>query len=288
MKIKFWGVRGSIPVCGKEFIRYGGDTTCVEVRDSHDNVVIIDAGTGIRRLGKQLLTEGKRSYAMLFTHSHWDHVMGFPFFVPIYLKGTEMHMMGCPFAQDVVKNMISKTMQAPSFPVQFDQVAAKFTFSEICTDTFNLGAMTITPILTSHPNHGIGYRFTEGAASFVFLTDNELAYVHPGGLQLRDYEEFARGADLLVHDSEYVSSEYENRKTWGHSTCQQAIDLALRAGVKKFGLTHHNQERTDDQVDKMVAECKKTAELRSSALEIFGVAADTEIILESKEVAKQV
>lgn len=285
MLIKFWGARGSVPVSGKDYVRYGGDTTCVEIRSAGGELIIVDAGTGIRRLGNKLLEEKCRSFSILFTHSHWDHVMGFPFFYPIYSKGTEIHMLGCPFAQNAVKEMISKTMQPPSFPVKFDEVSARFVFSEICTDSFSIGGITVHPILTSHPNHGMGYRFTEGDTSFVFLTDNELGYTHPGGLAFRDYEEFSRGADLLVHDSEFLQEEYDKKRTWGHSTINQALDLAIMARVKRFGLFHHNQDRTDSQIDDMVAQCRGRIRRENSPMECFAAASDMEIILSGDRVS---
>ncbi len=286
MKIKFWGTRGSIPVSGPEYNRYGGDTTCVEIRNKENEIIIIDAGSGIRRLGKSLLEEGRKSYTVLFTHSHWDHVMGFPFFMPVYRNDTEIHMMGCPFAQNAVKDMISKTMQPPTFPVRFEEVASKFYFSEICTDGFNIGSMRIIPTLLSHPNHGLGYKFIEDGVSFVFITDNELGYTHNGGLTPRDYEEFGRNADLFVHDSEWRIDEYVKRRTWGHSTFKQAAELALRAGAKRFGMFHHNQERTDSQIDEMVSDCRGIIKREHSDMECFAVAAGQEIELKKSESLK--
>ncbi|MBI5242095.1 MAG: MBL fold metallo-hydrolase [Elusimicrobia bacterium] len=271
MLIKFWGARGSIPVSGREYLRYGGDTTCVELRAAGGEVVIIDAGSGIRRLGKRLMKEGRQSFILLFTHSHWDHVMGFPFFLPIYFKGTRLRMMGCPFAQKAVKDVIARTMQPPVFPVKFDDIGAKFAYSEICAEPFRIGGMRVEPVLLSHPNRGLGYRFIERGKSFVFLTDNELGLVHPGGLALKDYVEFCRGADLLVHDCEYLDSEYPKRRAWGHSTLSQALRLALASSVRRLGLFHHNQERTDAQIDAMVRECRARIRRERSRLKCFAV-----------------
>ena len=134
MKIKFWGARGSIPVSGKNYIKYGGSTTCVEVRTKKDELVIVDAGSGIRLLGKDLLKKSRHSFNMLFTHSHWDHVLGFPFFAPIYNKKTRIRIMGCSFSSDSVREIIAKTMQPPGFPVKFEEIEARFEFGSICAE----------------------------------------------------------------------------------------------------------------------------------------------------------
>ncbi|HAH06463.1 MAG TPA: MBL fold metallo-hydrolase [Elusimicrobia bacterium] len=279
MLIRFWGARGSIPVCGKDTLRYGGDTTCVEIRTSDGQVVVVDAGTGIRRLGKKLIREGHKSCILLFTHAHWDHVMGFPFFLPVYHKDFRIRTMGCPFAQRTIKDVISKTMQPPSFPIKFSDISAQFQYTDICERPFRIGSMTVAPILLSHPNQGMGYRFTEKGRSFVFLTDNELGVVHPGGLAMKDYVRFCRGADLLVHDSEYLDEEYPRRRAWGHSTLSQALHLALTSEVKSYGLYHHNQDRTDRQVDAMVSECRRRIRREGSKLRCFAVAQDQEVRL---------
>jgi phosphoribosyl 1,2-cyclic phosphodiesterase len=277
MLVRCWGARGSIPVSGREYLRYGGDTPCVEIRTGDDSIVIIDAGSGIRRLGNRLLAEKRRDYALIFTHAHWDHIMGFPFFRPIYRSGTHIDMFGCPFAQTSVREMISRIMTAPNFPVNFEDIKAEIRYQEACQETFSLGGLTITSIPLSHPNQGIGYRFEEGGKSFVFLTDNELTYRHPGGLEYEDYCAFAKGADLLVHDAEYRPQDYRKTRAWGHSVYTDALRLALDAGVGRLGLFHHNQERADDAVDEMVADCRRIA--AGSPLECFAVHQDMEIVV---------
>ena len=271
MQIKFWGARGSIPVSGKQYIKYGGSTTCVEVRSKTNELVIIDAGSGIRLLGKELLKNSRNNFNMLFTHSHWDHVLGFPFFAPIYNKKTHIKIMGCSFSSDPVREIIAKTMQPPGFPVKFEEISARFEFASVCASGCDIGGMQVLPIELSHPNNGLGYRFCEGGRTFVFLTDNELGFVHPGGRAFCDYLAFSRGADLLVHDADYTDAEYPRRKTWGHSTWQQALDLAVKAEVRAFGLFHHNQDRSDAEVDRTVAECTRLARRAGSKLKCFAV-----------------
>jgi phosphoribosyl 1,2-cyclic phosphodiesterase len=277
MLIRCWGARGSIPVSGEEYLRYGGDTPCMEIRTKDNAIIIVDAGSGIRRLGNRLLEENRHEYTMIFTHAHWDHIMGFPFFKPIYLPETRIGLFGCPFAQASVKGMISRIMAPPNFPVSYDDIMAEITYQESCREAFTVGSLTVTPIPTSHPNQGMGYRFDEEGKSFVFLTDNELSYRHPGGMAFEDYCASVKGADLLFHDAEYRPEDYPQTRTWGHSVFTDALRLALSAKVSRFGLFHHNQDRTDRAVDEMVEECRKIATGRS--LDCFAVHQDMEIVL---------
>ncbi|MCX5784672.1 MAG: MBL fold metallo-hydrolase [Elusimicrobia bacterium] len=279
MKIKFWGARGSIPVCGKKYLKYGGSTTCLELRSQKDELIIVDAGSGIRLLGKELLKNPHNEFTMLFTHSHWDHVIGFPFFAPIYSKKTRIRILGCTFSSDAVREIIAKTMQPPGFPVKFEEIEAKFEFDSVFEAGCDLGNIKVMPVELSHPNRGLGYRFFEGGRSFVFLTDNELGFIHPGGLAPQNYADFCRGADLLVHDADYTDQEYPRRKTWGHSTYRQAVDLALAAGVSVLGLFHHNQDRSDPEIDAAVDECTKIFKASGSKTKCFAVREGQEIKL---------
>ena len=279
MKITCWGARGSIAVSGKDYVKYGGDTTCVEVRSKNNDIIILDAGTGMRRLGNKLLASNERDLRILFTHAHWDHLMGFPFFKPIYMKGTSIAMYGCPYAQKSVKAMIGNTMAAPYFPVDYGLLQAEISSHSVCKESFQIGPVTITPIALSHPNMGIGYRFAEDGKSFVFLTDNELAHKHHGGLGYDDYLRFSEGADLLVHDAEYTPDQYAMTKGWGHSLYTDALRLAMEAKVRRFGLFHHNQDRTDAQQDKIVDDCRSIAKEKKAQLSCFALEPQMEISL---------
>ena len=279
MIIKFWGTRGSIPVSGKEFVKYGGDTTCVEIRTENDEIIIVDAGTGIRKLGKQLLSEERFSYHMIFTHAHWDHLLGFPFFRPIYRKETDISLYGCPFAQQSVKDMISKTMLPPYFPVYYDSIQAEIKYHGACKCLFHIDTVSITPISLSHPNRANGYKFVENDRSFVFMTDNELSHIHPGGLNFLEYVNFAEQADLLVHDAEFTYEEYALTKTWGHSVYLDALKLAVEARVKNFGLFHHNQDRTDKALESLEHECRKIISNEGLNMNCFAVFDGMEYIL---------
>lgn len=257
MWIKCWGSRGSIPVSGPQFQKYGGDTTCVEIRTRSGEIVIVDAGTGIRRLGNELIGGTNSDYHFIITHAHWDHLMGYPFFKPLYTHESRFHMHRCPFPKKFMENMITKVMTPPNFPVRYSELRAQLIYEEGDPVEFSIGSMQVIPIPLSHPNQGSGYKFIEDGKVFVFLTDNELGYVHPGGRPFADYREFARDADLLFHDAEYTPEEYEQQILWGHSSYTDALNLALEAGVKTFGLFHMNQDRGDDDVDAILDRCKK-------------------------------
>jgi phosphoribosyl 1,2-cyclic phosphodiesterase len=279
MIIRCWGSRGSVPVSGNEYLKYGGDTTCMEIIGNDGTIIIVDAGTGIRKLGNDLSRGGLKDFNIIFTHAHWDHLMGFPFFKPIYTKGISLHLYGCPFAQASIKDILSKSMSPPYFPVNFEDLRADISYHGACSGGFDIGSIQVTPILLSHPNQGIGYKFVEEGKSFVFLTDNELTYKHPGGRDYREYLEFSANADLLIHDSEYTREEYRATRGWGHSTFEDSLRLALEAHVHQFGLFHHNQDRTDAALDGIVETCENTIDDRHAALHCFAVSAGTEISL---------
>ncbi|MGD8210215.1 MAG: MBL fold metallo-hydrolase [Desulfobacterales bacterium] len=274
MIIKIWGSRGSIPVSGKEYLKYGGDTTCLEIRTKSDDIIIVDAGTGIRRLGNQLATERRRHLNFVFTHAHWDHVMGFPFFKPLYNKNTRIQVYPCPYHSKFVETILSKIMAPPNFPVKYADITAKISYPDACPLAFEIGSVSVVPVALNHPNGGSGYKFTEDGRCLVFLTDNELGHVHPGGLAFDDYLKFARGADLLIHDAEYTRQEYKTFIDWGHSVYTDVLDLAQKAGVKKLGLFHLNQERTDRQMDKIVKDCQDRIAAKGQNLECVGVTSD--------------
>jgi phosphoribosyl 1,2-cyclic phosphodiesterase len=280
MRIRCWGARGSLPVSGREFVKYGGDTACIEIRTKNDAVIIVDAGTGIRRLGKRLLSDNRLAYSLLLTHVHWDHILGFPFFTPIYRTGTKIDLYGCPFTLGSVEAMLSRSMTPPHFPVRFEQTLAVFSFHRVCDTPFSIDSVSVSSIALSHPNNGLGYKFVEDGRSFVFLTDNELTFKHPGGLDFNDYRDFSAGADCLIHDAEFKPEEYGRTKGLGHSVYLDALQLAVDAGVKRFGLYHHNFDRTDEGIDEMVGQCRTVArEKKAGSLECFALTQDFELEL---------
>lgn len=279
MLIRCWGSRGSIPVSGREYVKYGGDTTCVEIRAASGDVIIIDAGTGIRKLGLSLAKDSSLKLNFIFTHAHWDHLMGFPFFEPLYNKETEIIVYRCPFPEHYAENMINRLMTPPHFPVRYSDLKANISFMDGCPEAFKIGSVLVEPIPLSHPNNGCGYRFSENGKTFVFLTDNELSCVHNGGLRIEDYIEFSRDADLLFHDAEYTPEEYKHCIEWGHSTYTDALELGIKAGVKKLGLFHLNRERTDEDMDSIVEECRRIISEKGVKMDCFAVGYNYELKL---------
>ena len=279
MFIRCWGSRGSIPVSGESYLKYGGDTTCLEIRAESGDIIVVDAGTGIRRCGNQLNSEGHHKYHLLFTHAHWDHIMGFPFFRPLHFSDSHLHLHGCPFDSDYVKQFLSQVMGKPHFPVAYADIQAKISYEPFCPQKFQIGTVYIEPIAISHPDGGSGYKFTENSKSFVFLTDNELGYIHPGGLEYSEYVKIVNGADLLIHDAEYTPEEYRQHKKWGHSVYVDTLKLAMDADCKTLGLFHLNQERTDLEMDRMVDECKQIIAEGNNSINCFGVSCDWQMTL---------
>jgi phosphoribosyl 1,2-cyclic phosphodiesterase len=231
MIIRCWGSRGSIAVSGKEYVKYGGDTTCMEVRTDDGEVIIFDAGTGLRSLGNALHQEKIRKLHVLFTHAHWDHLMGFPFFKPLFTSGTTLNLCGYPAGKPSFRDVIAGLMSAPYFPVQLDSedIRARLRFKDLGERPFKIGGVRIRPIFLNHPNGGLGYRLEEGGRSFVFLTDNELDFRHAGGCSFERYAAFCAGADLLIHDAEYDQKDYQFNRGWGHSLYTDAVRLAMQA-----------------------------------------------------------
>jgi phosphoribosyl 1,2-cyclic phosphodiesterase len=277
MKIKIWGCRGSIASPGEHTIRYGGNSTCLEIRSADGELFIVDAGSGIRNLGKALGHDSDTSQIrFFFTHSHWDHLAGFPFFEPAYSDRFTITFCSGPHAQSSIERYVSRQMEAPFFPVEFNQLRARFKFccenptmeSRNCP----LGSMQCRAFPISHPNGGHGYKFIEGGKTFVFLPDNELGFRHEGGLTRDQYVEICRGADLLLHDAQYTEEEYRRTRGWGHSTYTDAVDLAIEAGVTRLGLFHHDPDRTDDDLDRQLHLCQENVVKSGSRLDCFSCA----------------
>ncbi len=279
MKIHCWGSRGSVAVSGKEYIKYGGDTTCIEIAGSDGELIILDAGTGIRGLGVRLEQEHTSSINLLITHAHWDHLSGFPFFAPIYDKKTHITVYGPQPTQVSLKKIISKTMSAPYFPIDFKDIEADITFPRMNGSDYSIGSVLVKTIPLRHPSEGVGYSLAQGGKRFVFLTDNELGDNYSNGLKYKDYVKFASHADLLFHDAEYKREEYKKTKGWGHSAYLDAVKLGLDAEVKALGLFHHNQERTDSEINSIVKECKEVIAQKGSKMRCFAVAKGYEVTL---------
>jgi phosphoribosyl 1,2-cyclic phosphodiesterase len=280
MRIKCWGARGSFPACGANFVRYGGDTSCVEVESSKGDLVILDAGTGIRAFGEQFAGAPEKVIHLVFTHTHIDHIVGFPYFKPLFNERTTLHIYGCACGADSLETALRKFMRSPYFPVDFSALPSEIIFHEVTATPFVIGALRFTPIRLNHPNGGCGYRIEERGATLVFLTDNELEYGKPGW-DAEYFESLCEGADLLMHDAEYTDEEYKQYQSWGHSKYTDAVKLAIASKAKRLGLFHVNARRTDDDMDAIVKDAKAIISESGSGMECYGIGTGFEIEIQS-------
>lgn len=252
MKIRFWGTRGSIPSPGPSTIRYGGNTSCIEVTLDDGTLIVLDAGSGIRPLGKAL---GAAQGTLLLTHYHWDHIQGFPFFDSAYIPGSEFHVLGPEFNGFGPREYLSNQMVAPYFPATVSQMTALAGFGVMPRAPIRLGSATVTATRVSHPSVTLGYRIEADDAVFVYISDNEVD-VAPRDL-LTNIVDLASDADILVHDCQYTESEYAGKHGWGHSTPRQATRVAREAGVHELVLFHHDPTHNDEQVEALADEASR-------------------------------
>lgn len=277
MQIKVWGCRGSIPSPGKESIKYGGESTCLEILTNSKQRIIIDAGSGIRKLGQVILNDKTNTHiTLILTHAHWDHLMGFPFFMPAYFSKYSITLCGGPIPQNTLLNFLKHQMEAPFFPVEFQVLKANIKSGCHCDEGFcdhllpkGESSIVCHSIPLNHPNGGFGFKFFSNDKSFVFLTDTEIRHKHASGLSRKEYLDFCKGVDLLFHDAQYTEEEYKKTISWGHSTYQDAVDFAIEAGVKSLGLCHHDPDRSDDDIDKQLNTIQNYILKSGSHLECF-------------------
>lgn len=255
--VHFWGVRGSIPAPGAETVRYGGNTSCVEMRVG-GKCLIFDGGTGLRVLGKHLMKQMPIEAYMFFTHSHWDHIQGFPFFIPAFIPGNCFHIYGSLAPNGAsIKERLTQQMQDPNFPVPIQIMKSDLRFYDLVPgDVFKIDDITIETGHLNHPNTAMGYRVTWQGHSVVYATDTEH---FPDRLD-ENLLHLARNADALIYDACYTDEEYHNPKAprigWGHSTWQAGLAVAKAAGVKHPIMFHHDPNHDDDFLDDVEAQVK--------------------------------
>ncbi|WP_020564781.1 MBL fold metallo-hydrolase [Methylosarcina fibrata] len=267
MKFKFWGVRGSIPSPGPNTVKYGGNTTCIEIRTNDGDLIILDAGTGIHALAQSLLKEMPINAHIFITHTHWDHIQGLPFFIPIFIPGNQISIYGGldPVTHEQINRALTVQLQYSFFPIQEAQLKARIHYLTISAGIpVKVGSATITPIILNHPVLNFGYRIDCDGQSIFFTGDYEmpLNIYQPDD---EDHEQFQcyideqkkevllamKDVDALIIDSPFTKSEYANKHGWGHGTYDSAIELSRAANVKRLFLTHHEPTRTDAELDKI-------------------------------------
>ena len=296
MKVKFWGTRGSVPTPGKDTVRYGGNTPCLEVRLHKGNLVILDAGTGIRGLGDALMATGESVKAYIaISHPHWDHIHGFPFFKPLYISGNEFTIIGAQSPKLHLRQMISDQMDKTYFPIQLNELKAKIRFHPVKEESIPIFDATLVSIFVNHPAFALGYRINVGVHSLVYISDNEpfdrevarsiknvdkkivAAYMKVKGDPNQRIFDFCRGADILIHDTTYTPEEYVNHVGWGHSHYLFSLKIADEAAVKRLVLFHHEQTHSDEKVDEILTTCLREIRTRNYKFECIAATEGMEL-----------
>src|SRR6476660_2926955 len=301
-RIKFWGTRGSIAVPSPETLRYGGDTTCMELR-ADGEIIVLDAGTGIRPLGIALDREFQTrpiKLSLLITHAHWDHIQGFPFFKPAYDSKNEIRIFGFDGAGATFREIMTEPMKSPFFPISMRELSARMDINKLNEMKFSLGKLDIHAVFVNHPGVCAGYRIFTSGGSVAFLPDHEPYefFLHSArGKELSAEQarqiaaeqhaaliQFLRGSDILILDSQYTDQEYTTHIGWGHGSISSAVSLAFEAEVHTLLLFHHDPSHDDETVDTMVESARDLAMKSGSHLEVAGAQQGSEFLLEAKKI----
>lgn len=284
--VRFWGTRGSIPTPGSKTRRYGGNTSCVEV-NIDQQIFILDAGTGLRELGHELLTRnlGAVEAHLLFSHTHWDHIQGFPFFLPAYQPTTKLHVYEIARHDERFTRLLLGQMRSEYFPVTFSDLGGHILPAYFENDTTTVGGVTLRCFEQTHPGRSFAYRIEHGGKSVVYATDSELdLLLENKDATLSDFDaprvsprpitDFMRDAELLIADAQYTDDEYPKKIGWGHSRVSTVVDLAIAAGIGRLALFHHDPLHSDDRIDSIVEAAKVRVSKRGSKLDVFAARED--------------
>jgi phosphoribosyl 1,2-cyclic phosphodiesterase/CheY-like chemotaxis protein len=277
-RVKFWGVRGSIPTPGATTVFFGGNTACIELR-ADGELVVLDAGSGIRPLGEALAEEyGERPIALtlLITHTHWDHIQGFPFFLPAYSAKNRVRILGYEGARDGLAATLAGQMESPYFPIALKQMPGNIVIEELKDMTFQIGPIRVDACFSNHPGICVGYRLFTSSGSIVYLPDNETFEKETGDEEVdampRTIEAklaaFIRGADVLIADAQYTRDEYNGHVGWGHGCVEDVVCFAIAGGVKRLFLFHHDPAHDDRMISAMLMDARELARKMGSEIRI--------------------
>lgn len=289
MRIKFWGTRGSIAQSTPNTLRYGGHTSCVEIRSAANDLLVLDAGTGLQGLSRSLLKESSlpRTSSILISHTHWDHIQGLPFFTPFFVSDHQWDLFGPASLSQDLESILRGQMQQTYFPITPEIFNASMNYHNIIEGSFEIGDIKVTTRYLNHPGVTLGYRIEVDGYTIVYSTDHEphdcrLAH---GGAPVRGSEDDLHGqflaqADYVIHDTQYLADEYERYRGWGHSTMEYVVDLAHRADVKNLVLFHHDPLRTDSEIDQIIDMGKHRIRGRAGPMEVIGASESVPILLD--------
>ena len=289
--IRFWGTRGSIPTPGPKTRKYGGNTSCVEI-EMDGTLLVCDSGTGVRELGLDLMTRGLQSVVvhMFFSHMHWDHIQGFPFFVPAYQAHNRLYVYEVAPGDDRVQRLLHGQMRSEYFPVSFSDLGSRISADHLRDGQGQVDGITVRCIEQTHPGQSFAFSFEKDGKKVVYATDHELDLVAENRHEIAKRPEqlrrlppafvrFVAGADLLIADGQYTDEEYSSKIGWGHARAHTVVDLALQADVKQCAIFHHDPMHSDDVVDEKIDSCRRRAERAGSKLVVFGAREGLEIKL---------
>jgi phosphoribosyl 1,2-cyclic phosphodiesterase len=276
MIIKVLGTRGSIPTPGKETVKYGGNTTCIDLTIDSGKKIIIDAGSGIRLLSKDIISKKINHINLFLTHSHWDHIQGFPFFIPIYNPNFSIKIFAASPTYERLLDILKGQMKHLYYPVPFREVGAQIEFEKIRKSGISIDGVKISSILTNHPLETHAFKFEENGKTFIFMSDNELDHQDIATVPYEEHLNFVNNADILVHDAQYEKQEIDKHKGWGHSSWEQTVSFAKEAKIKMLYLTHYDPAKKDKQIDKILKIANK---LSGKELKVKGAQEDREIKL---------
>lgn len=268
MRVSFYGVRGSIPTPGQAFVKYGGNTACVHVELNDGTDIVLDAGTGIRLLGKKLIQKTTPIHIIL-SHNHWDHIQGFPFFAPIYQPKRPIFVTPGSTDEDRPEAFLEQ-MSGSFFPVPKEAINADVKVVNVNKHKWQLNGAKITRLGMNHPGGGSCYTIEHHCRKLAYVTDNELYPPYKKNTDFQEFVNLVKGADLLIHDAQYVVKDMPAKSGWGHSVAEEAIKLALAANVKRLALYSHDPEREDHMVDEIVDHAKLIIEIGGGTTSCLG------------------